>query len=203
MLHATSVSLFRLWSYIYSKHTSTLPAYDISALYYCISNLQRGSKKQYLLKKLQLTTWKLLFFNIESRSMFNTPLVNKYLVVTRLLAILLEKALLFCCTPYLLTPAIRRATWSQFDSFTTDKTYSGSKAASGFEFNTHFLPIQLITIWFGVFLGRPACFQSLLITISSHRSLLIKKLFQMHLVTLRQVRSLLMLVLSHGFLGIF
>lgn len=142
------------------------------------------------------------FFNMESRSMFNTPLVNKYLVVTRLLAILLKKALVFCCTLYLLTPAIRQA-WSQSDSFTTDKTYSGSKAASGFEFNTHFLPIQLITIWFGFFLGRPACFQSLLITISSHRSLLIKKLFQTHLMTLRQVRSLLMLVLSHGFLGIF
>lgn len=61
MLQATSAPLFGLGPCIYSKHTRMLLPYDVCALCYCISNLQRGSREQLLLKKLQLATGSLLF----------------------------------------------------------------------------------------------------------------------------------------------
>lgn len=145
MLDATSASLFRLWPWTYSKHTHILLPYDVGALCYCISNLQRGSRKQLLLKKLQLTTRSLLSQSgVKKHALFTMTKKNTW-KLPELLVILVEKALLFCCTPHLLTLDLRRVTWSHSVSFTV-QTCSESKAAS--EFNIHFLPVQLISIWF-------------------------------------------------------
>lgn len=76
-------AFFRLWPCICSKHTRMLLPYDVGALCYCISNLQRVSRKQLLLKKLQLTTWSLPPFSVRSQEACSVcHYLKKYLVAT-------------------------------------------------------------------------------------------------------------------------
>lgn len=87
---------------------------------YCISNLQRGSRKQLLSKKLQLTTWNPLFQSgVKKHAPFT---ITKKILGSHhnSLPFCWKRPFFFCCTPQLLTPALRRTTWSHSFFHCTD-----------------------------------------------------------------------------------